>query len=168
MSSGFVLDFWQSPPALGPQDPQDQRKNSKNPPKKRPKIVILGDFLRPEGLRQALKKQARKKDPQKGSAPSRHHHEIYRFGEAPGDPKSIKIVKMGCQKIMFFGTPSRNLFFTVSEPKKKPKRVENRWKFEPGQLRQRRSKKHIFLKATRGKNSRETHVTEKNAKRVEP
>ena len=52
-------------PALGPQDPQDQRKNSKNPPKKRPKIVILGDFLRPEGLRQALKKQTRKKDPQK-------------------------------------------------------------------------------------------------------
>ena len=68
---------------------------------------------------------------------------------------------------MFFGTPSRNLFFTVSEPKKKP-RVENLWKFEAGQLRQRRSKKHIFLKAARGKNSRETHFTKKNAKRVEP
>ena len=83
MSSGFVLDFWQSPPALGPQDPQDQRKNSKNPPKKRPKIVILGDFLRPEGLRQALKKQTRKKDPQKVRPWATVLAIFGRFGEAP-------------------------------------------------------------------------------------
>ena len=126
MSSGFVLDFWQSPPALGPQDPQDQRKNSKNPPKKRPKIVILGDFLRPEGLRQALKKQTRKKDPQKVRPQSTPLAKFGRFGEAPGDRKSIKIVKMGCQKIMIFATPSRNPVFSVSEPKMEPKQVENR------------------------------------------
>ena len=92
---------------------------------------------------------------------------FWRFGDPRGHPKSRKIVKDGDQKSMFFRTCSRNPLFTVSEAKMEPKQVGNRWQFEFGVLRQRRSKKRQLSKAARCKKRSKYKFAEKKREKSE-